>query len=344
MTFDSDDFDYNSAPPGCYIRDPEGVAVARNKVTGGLDRRLTARGLYSTQNGYMTTKSGKVSLSKGSIKKAFQYVLEPDLLKQYGLWMGRDCTLTAESWLLIASEELGGLKGAENILKAVAADPKLEEELKIKAINTIFDKELDRRSIKDDPFIVELREEYEANVQALYEETHKEEIAAAKEQARIELERDTERVRQRCADNIKTWDEYKANSRNYFANRLWPSSTTVVGDRQYRREYAYFHHMALDLTDDDLKSLDETLTLARKEWREMEPLMRKAFHKNDRYCFLINTLYTWLGDLLLPSTYNVYNFSSILILTDLGAYRRKKRGDQHTPLFTEGTRKKRRRQ
>ena len=174
--FDDSGFDHHSAPPGSYIYNEEGRAHKRITVKARIDRRLKD-GQYSKENGYHRTKSGSVSISAKNAQTAFQHALDPELLMVYSVWMGRDKTLPVSAWVVAASEELDGAKGLDTILKMISEDPNKEEAAKIKAINTLYDKELTRRNITDDPEVIRLRAEHAAWVAHLKAEQ------AAKEKA-----------------------------------------------------------------------------------------------------------------------------------------------------------------
>lgn len=162
MTFDDSGFDHHSAPPGSYVYNEEGKAITRITVKARIDARTTAGCKYSIENGAVTrTSKGSISLSKDNARRTFRDAIDPELLRVYGVWMGRDKTLPVEAWIVQAGQELG-IQGVESILAEIAKDPALEEEAKIKAINTLYDKELTRRNISGDPEVIRLREEHAA--------------------------------------------------------------------------------------------------------------------------------------------------------------------------------------
>ena len=186
MSFDESGFDHFSAPPGSYVFNEEGEAVARITIKTRVDARGTAGMKYSIQNGAIAqTSSGHVSLSKSNARRAFREAIDKEMLRTYSVWMGRDKTLPLEAWIVHAGQELG-IQGVETILAKIATDPEMEEEAKIKAINTLYDKELTRRNIADDPEVIRLREEHAAwaaGLKAKREEEKRKEREEAEKQA-----------------------------------------------------------------------------------------------------------------------------------------------------------------
>ena len=147
-------------PPGSYLWEPERGYYARVNKDGTEDRRFTADGSCSFLNGF--TRGVTLSDPQTTARSLMGPRGNDYVVKGYTLLIDEDVNLHSAHWLALAAKQLDGLYGIHKILKTISQDKKVEHNAKLEALRLLFDKEIKRRKLGDDPRVVAAREAFEA--------------------------------------------------------------------------------------------------------------------------------------------------------------------------------------